>query len=189
MSVTMNPDTGEVTYSTGVGVGGMEKPTRKGLEADVMNLTNRVSQLDQIAKDFNPDFLKVPTQMEFAARSLGEKFNILDIPQELKDKMLAYSNFRARTQEIFSTVLKELSGAAVTKFELDNAETFMPSKSDAPTVFQAKLRGFTSTTNAILYRAQNLLSGEDELTDNLAKKISPVYQQENRRGNKNNVHK
>ena len=108
--------------------------------------------------------------MEFAARSLGERYNILDIPQELKDKMLDYSNFRGRTQEIFSTILKELSGAAVTKFELANARAFLPDKSDAPTVFQAKLRGFTATSNAILYRAQNLLSGEDKLTDNLAKK-------------------
>ena len=170
MSMTVNPDTGEVTYSTGVGVGGMEKTTKKGLETDITNLTNRVTQLDQIAKDFNPDFLKVPTQMEFAARSLGEKYNILDIPQELKGKMLDYSNFRGRTQEIFSTILKELSGAAVTKFELANARAFLPDKGDAPTVFQAKLRGFTATSNAILYRAQNLLSGEDKLTDNLAKK-------------------
>ena len=170
MSMTMNPDTGEVTYSTGVGVGGMEKTTKKGLEQDVTTLTNRVAQLDQIAKDFDPAFLQVPTQLEFAARSLGEKYNIYDIPQELKDKMLEYSSFRGRTQEIFSTILRDLSGAAVTKFELENAKAFIPDRNDAPTVFQAKLRGFTSTSNAILYRAQNLLSGEDKLTDNLAKK-------------------
>ena len=66
--------------------------------------------------------------------------------------------------------MKELSGAAVTKFELVNAKTFLPAKEDSPSNFQSKLRGFQATSNAALYRAQNLLAGKDAITDNLAKK-------------------
>jgi len=169
MSITTDPETGAITFSQGIGAG-MEKTTKKGLEQDVLNLMQRVAQLDSIAQTFDPSFLQIPTQLEMAGYQFGEKMNLAEIPPDVADKMLAYSNFRARTQEIFSGVLKELSGAAVTQFELANARTFMPDKSDSPTMFQAKLRGFRATSNAALYRAQNLLSGADKITDNLAKK-------------------
>jgi len=172
MSVTTDPETGQVTFTQGVGAGAgaMEKTTKKNLEQDVQTLTGRISQIDQIARDFDPSFLQIPTQLSMYGYQLGERLNLLDIPPSVQRQMNAYSSFRARTQEIFSGLLKELSGAAVTKFELDNAKTFIPSKEDSPTQFQSKLRGFQATSNAALYRAQNLLSGKDAITDNLAKK-------------------
>jgi len=170
MSVTTDPETGQVTFTQGVGAGGMEKTTKKDLEKDIQALTGRISQLDQIARDFDPSFLQIPTQLSMAGYQLGERLNLFDLPPSVQKQMNAYSSFRARTQELFSGILRELSGAAVTKFELDNAETFIPSKSDSPSFFQSKLRGFQATTNAALYRAQNLLTGKDGITDSLAKK-------------------
>ena len=170
MSVSVDPATGQVTFAQGVGAGAMEKTTKKGLEEDIVSLTERITQLDSIQKNFDPSFLQLPTQIKMAGYQFGEKLNLLDVPKELADKMLAYSDFRARTQQIFSGILKDLSGSAVTKFELDNARTFLPDKGDNPTMFKAKLRGFTATSNAALFRAQNLLSGKDAITDNLAKK-------------------
>jgi flagellar basal body rod protein FlgC len=170
MSVSVDPETGQVTFAQGVGAGAMEKTTKKDLEKDVGVLTNRLGQLDQISRDFDPSFLQIPTQIEMAGYQLGERLNLFDLPEDVRKKMLSYSSFRARTQEIFSGLLRELSGAAVTSFELDNARTFIPSKEDSPSAFQAKLRGFKATTSAALFRAQNLLSGKDAITDNLAKK-------------------
>lgn len=170
MSVTTDPETGQVTFTQGVGAGGLEKTTKKNLEKDIQTLTGRIGQLDQISRDFDPSFLQIPTQLEMYGYSLGERLNLVDIPPSVQSKMNAYSGFRARTQEVFSGLLKELSGAAVTKFELDNAKTFLPAKEDSPSNFQSKLRGFQATSNAALYRAQNLLAGKDAITDNLAKK-------------------
>ena len=170
MSVSVDPATGQVTFAQGVGAGAMEKATKKDLEKDVQTLTSRSVQLEQISKDFDPSFLQIPTQLEMAGYQLGERLNLFELPENVREKMISYQSFRARTQEIFSGLLRELSGAAVTKFELDNARTFLPDKSDNPTMFQSKLRGFKATTSAALFRAQNLLSGKDAITDNLAKK-------------------
>jgi hypothetical protein len=170
MSVTTDPETGQVTFTQGVGAGSMEKGTKKSLEGDVKTLTGRISQLDQMARDFDPSFLQIPTQLSMYGYQLGEKLNLIDLPPSVQKQMNKYSSFRARTQEVFSGLLRELSGAAVTSFELENAKTFIPSKEDNPSNFQSKLRGFTATSNAALYRAQNLLTGKDAITDNLAKK-------------------
>ena len=167
MSMTMNPDTGEVTYSTGVGVGGMEKTTRKGLEEQVLTLSSRSAQLADLQKNFNPSFLTLPTQAKNWYALTKEK--LTGVPPENVDDLFKYAQFRAGTQEIFSGILKDLSGAAVTKFELDNAKTFLPSKEDTPTQFMAKLQRFQGTTNATVFRARNLLSGETSITDDLAK--------------------
>ena len=40
---------------------------------------------------------------------------------------------------------------------------------DTPTQFMAKLQRFQGTTNATVFRARNLLSGEASITDDLAK--------------------
>ena len=187
MSITTDPETGAITFSQGIGAG-MEKTTKKGLEEQVLSLSGRIAQLDSIAQNFDPSFLQIPTQLEMAGYQFGERLNWLEIPEDIKTKMLAYSDFRARTQEVFSAVLKELSGAAVTKFELANAETFMPSKNDSPSMFEGKLRGFRATSNAALYRAQNLLSGEDKITDNLAKKYPLSITRETEDGGRRTIY-
>lgn len=188
MSVSVDPNTGQVTFAQGVGAGAMEKTTKKDLEKDVQTLTGRIGQLDQISRDFDPSFLQIPTQLEMYGYSMGERLNLVDIPPSVQRKINAYSSFRARTQEVFSGLLKELSGAAVTKFELDNAKTFLPSKEDSPTQFQAKLRGFRATSNAALYRAQNLLSGKDAITDNLAKKYPLSITKSTEEGGKRTIY-
>lgn len=188
MSVSVDPETGQVTFAQGVGAGAMEKTTKKDLEKDIQTLTGRIGQLDQISRDFDPSFLQIPTQLEMYGYSMGERLNLVDIPPSVQRKINAYSSFRARTQEVFSGLLKELSGAAVTKFELDNAKTFLPSKEDSPTQFQAKLRGFRATSNAALYRAQNLLSGKDAITDNLAKKYPLSITKSTEEGGKRTIY-
>jgi hypothetical protein len=92
------------------------------------------------------------------------------VPPENADQLIKYSRFRASTQELFSTILKQLSGAAVTKFELDNARTFLPDKGDSPSMFKAKVDNFRTITRAALYRAQQLQAGNDKITEDLARK-------------------
>jgi len=167
MSLSVDPETGEVTFTQGA-AGAMQKSTRKNLETSVTDLTNLSMQLAGLDAAFKPEYLQLPTQAKNWAALTWEK--ITGESPENQQSLFEYTQFRARTQNVFSTVLKQLSGAAVTKFELDNAKTFLPAKEDSPTQFRAKLDSFRATTDAALYRAQNLLSGVDKITDDLARK-------------------
>jgi len=159
---------GNVVIETGVSVDGLAKPTVKAIETQIIETENVLASLDQIESMFDPSYLTIPTQLENYASLQWEK--LTGIPAKDAQGLINYSQFRAQTQNLFSTILKQLSGAAVTKFELDNAERFLPSVKDSPTQFKAKMESFRNITAAALYRAQQLRAGNDKITDNLARK-------------------
>lgn len=159
---------GNVVIETGVSVDGLAKPTVKAIETQILETQNVLSSLDQIENMFDPSYLTIPTQLENYVSLQMEK--LTGIPVADAQGLMNYSQFRAQTQNLFSTILKQLSGAAVTKFELDNAERFLPSVKDSPTQFKAKLNNFRNVTAAALYRAQQLRASNDKITDNLARK-------------------
>lgn len=159
---------GNITVETGVPVGDLAKPTVKAIETQILETQDVLSQLDSIAQAYDPSFQTIPTQLENYAQITLEK--LTGVPPSDQEGLIRYSQFRAQTQNLFSTILKQLSGAAVTKFELDNAKRFLPDVKDSPTEFRAKLNNFRNVTAAALYRAQQLRAGNDEITGNLARK-------------------
>lgn len=167
-TVTSIDESGNITITSGVPSADVAKPTVKAIEAQILETQNVLSSLDQIDQLFDPSYLTIPTQLENYVSLSMEK--LTGVPPQDAQGLMDYSRFRSQTQELFSTILKQLSGAAVTKFELDNARLFLPDVNDSPTQFRAKLAQFRSTTSAALYRAQQLRSGNDKITDNLAQK-------------------
>ena len=165
--IVQGPD-GTLTITTGVTGADLEKPTKKAIEGQILETTKTLSSLDQIDSLYDPSFLQIPTQLSNYVDLTMEK--LTGIPPENADALVRYAQFRAATQELFSTILKQLSGAAVTRFELENAKTFLPDKSDSPTVFKAKVDNLRTISRAALYRAQQLRAGNDKITEDLAKK-------------------
>jgi hypothetical protein len=165
---SIDPETGQITISQGVPGADLAKPTIKAIEGQILETQDVLSQLDSIAQAYDPSFQTIPTQLENYAQITLEK--LTGVPPSDQEGLIRYSQFRAQTQNLFSTILKQLSGAAVTKFELENARRFLPDVNDSPTQFKAKLNNFRSVTAAALYRAQQLRSGNDKITDNLARK-------------------
>lgn len=159
---------GTVTVATGVPGAALEKPTKKAIEDQILGTTKILSSLDQIDQLYDPSFLNVPTKISNYVDLTMEK--LTGVPPQNADQLIKYSRFRASTQELFSTILKQLSGAAVTKFELDNAKTFLPDKGDSPSMFKAKVDNLRTITRAALYRAQQLQAGNDKITEDLARK-------------------
>lgn len=165
---SFDPVTGQFTVSQGVPGVDLAKPTVKAIEGQIRDTQDVLSQLDSIAEAYDPSFQTIPTQLENYAQITLEK--LTGVPPSDQEGLIRYSQFRAQTQNLFSTILKQLSGAAVTKFELENARRFLPDVNDSPTQFKAKLNNFRTVTAAALYRAQQLRSGNDKITDNLARK-------------------
>lgn len=165
---SIDPETGQITISQGVPGADMAKPTVKAIEQQILETQDILSQLDSLAQAYDPSFQTIPTQLENYAQITIEK--LTGVPPADQEALIRYSQFRAQTQELFSTILKQLSGAAVTKFELENARRFLPDVKDSPTQFESKLASFRNTTAAALYRAQQLRAGNDKITANLARK-------------------
>jgi len=165
---SIDPETGNITITSGVPGADLAKPTVKAIEGQILETQDVLSQLDSIAQAYDPSFQTIPTQLENYAQITLEK--LTGVPPSDQEGLIRYSQFRAQTQNLFSTILKQLSGAAVTKFELENARRFLPDVNDSPTQFKAKLNNFRSVTAAALYRAQQLRAGNDKITDNLARK-------------------
>lgn len=166
-TVTSIDEAGNITISQGVS-GALAKPTVKAIEKQILETEDILSSLDSLAQAYDPSFQTIPTQLENYAQITMEK--LTGVPPSDQEALIRYSQFRAQTQELFSTILKQLSGAAVTKFELENARRFLPDVKDSPTQFEAKLSSFRNTTAAALYRAQQLKTGNDKITGNLARK-------------------
>jgi hypothetical protein len=165
--VEIGPD-GTVRLTQGAGAT-LEKGTKKDLEGDVLSLTDQVSMLDQAAATFNPELLTAGAAVEAYLYSLGAKANPDMLSQDQKELLVERTRFIRGIQQGFSTLLNQLSGAAVSNFELGNARKYSVNPNDDPVTFEAKLRDQRGFANAALFRAQRVLSGEP-VTTNLAKK-------------------
>lgn len=168
MRVEFDPETGQMTFVQGAGAG-LEKGTKKDLESDISNLTGQISMLDQAAATFDPELLTYGAELESLYGTTLAKINPSMLSADQKDKLTRRTQFVRGVQQTFSTLLNQLSGAAVSNFELGNARKYSVNPNDDPISFEAKLRDQRGFANAALFRAQQILGGEP-ITTNLAQK-------------------
>ena len=148
---------------------GLEKGTKKDLESDISNLTGQISMLDQAAATYDPELLTYGAELESLYGTTLAKINPSMLSADQKDKLTRRTQFVRGVQQTFSTLLNQLSGAAVSNFELGNARKYSVNPNDDPISFEAKLRDQRGFANAALFRAQQILGGEP-ITTNLAQK-------------------
>jgi len=165
--VEILPD-GTTRITQGAG-GGLEKGTKKDLESDISNLTGQISMLDQAAATFDPELLTYGAELEALTGQKLAKIDPTLLSADQKDRLTRRTQFIRGVQQTFSTLLNQLSGAAVSNFELGNARKYSINPNDDPVTFEAKLRDQRGFANAALFRAQQILGGEP-ITTNLAQK-------------------
>lgn len=168
MRVEFDPETGQMTFVQGAGAG-LEKGTKKDLESDISNLTGQISMLDQAAATFDPELLTYGAELEALTGQKLAKIDPALLSADQKDRLTRRTQFIRGVQQAFSTLLNQLSGAAVSNFELGNARKYSINPNDDPVTFEAKLRDQRGFANAALFRAQQILGGEP-ITTNLAQK-------------------
>lgn len=181
MSLSVDKD-GNLVLTQGVG-GNMQKTTRKNLEESILSAQGSLALMDKAYEDFDPNLLTYKSDLE---SFFGKKIAKADpdlITDAMRQKLQRRSDLVQTSQQVFSRILKDLSGAAVTKFELENAKNFSISPDDDPITFKSKLTNQRAITRAALYRAQNLLSGEDLITEDLARKYPISIRGKDSRGN------
>jgi len=165
--VEIGPD-GTVRFTQGAGAG-LEKGTKKDIEGDIVTLSNQISMLDQASATYDPTLLTYGAELENLFGTTLAKINPDALSADQKERLGRRTQFIRGIQQTFSTLLNELSGAAVSNFELGNARKYSVNPNDDPISFEAKLRDQRGFANAALFRAQAVLGGEP-ITTNLAKK-------------------
>ena len=140
---------------------GLAKPTVNQIEEKTLNSASALARLEDIEKRFDPKFLEIPTRFKMlgaswsakAGEALGGKLS-----PELKSQLYAFAQFRSASVNNLNTLLKELSGAAVTPQEYERLKNDIPNAGtgifdgDDPVSFKAKSDRARSTYRAAIAR-------------------------------------
>lgn len=163
--------------SLGADKGGLAKPTVNTLEERTLNAASQLGRLSEIRKRYNPQFQEIPKRLQMLGLSwssklgsqLGGKLNPAQT-KELRD----YASFRATSVNNLNTILKELSGAAVTPQEYERIKSEQPTAGtglfdgDDPVSFESKMGTSEQLTRSAIarynyMRAQGLNFSKDNI--------------------------
>ena len=120
-----------------------DKKMAGDLQAILLNAGDRRMRYNQIDATFDPKFLTVPYRTEQAWTSLKEKF--VELPEEQKDELRRFANWKQNSVNNLSLTIKELTGAAMGVEEAKRIIAGLPNPGtgltdgDSPTEFKAKL--------------------------------------------------
>ncbi len=136
-----------------VELGNLQPQTAKILEEDMIKSGAIAAQLSDIKKAMKPEYLTYGTQGNMAINAIKEKLDQGSVTPEEKQKLADYTEFRANAGQMFSNILKDLSGVAINPAEMTRAEKWIPSPAnDSPTEFAAKSKRMIDFTNKSLAR-------------------------------------
>jgi hypothetical protein len=166
----------EVTTADGttVKVGGQQgnlaKTVQAGVEKDLLAAQEQLLQINDIEAKLNGDFQTFGKRAEMMGADFYSKMGgELDPKQEAE--LTSYSDFRADTGRLFSSILKEMSGAAVTPAEGKRAEEYLPNTGtgifdgDSPVRMKAKVRNMKLFTTRATARLNFIRKNGLEITD------------------------
>ena len=138
-----------------------DKKMAGDLQATLLNAGDRRMRYNQIDATFDPKFLTVPYRTEQAWTSLKEKF--VELPEEQKDELRRFANWKQNSVNNLSLTIKELTGAAMGVEEAKRIIAGLPNPGtgltdgDSPTEFKAKLDQTMQQMKLVEARATYLL--------------------------------
>jgi hypothetical protein len=180
--VITNPD-GSVEYVTGTGEPPeMASKTKGGLEEKLLTSDATLNSLISARDMYNETMSQFAPRFNMAVTNLKGGFG-LKISDEDREEAIKFVQTASRINEVFSDTLNELSGAAVSTQENTRIRTSYgylgsianPFSGDSPIEFQAKINGQINALRSINIRAKLLLTGDKQITDDLARKYPLDY--------------
>jgi len=146
----------------GAGAGGeaaeLTKPTTTSLEKNIVQANERLARIRNIRESFDPAFLNLPNQMFTKGAAMAERFGV-ELGPETKQRVAEFTEFRTNTLQNLNRTLNELSGAAVSPAEAERLKAELPTETDSPTEFAAKVQNIERQLEAAIARNQQLLEG------------------------------
>lgn len=138
-------------------VSGLAKPTVNQIEERTLNATTQLGRLNDIMQRFDPKFLDITNRMKMTGASWTAKFGGKLKPDDEKE-LGRYASFRSAAVNNLNTILKELSGAAVTPQEYERIQNDQPVAGtgifdgDDPVSFKAKADRTTRSLKSAVAR-------------------------------------
>ena len=134
----------------------MSKPTQGEIEKGMVADSDILSQITLIQQRFKPEFQTIGTKIGMEWSALKERVNPALLGAEQKAALGEFAQYRAEASQMFSNVLKSLSGAAVTPAEMKRAEGWLPNPGtglfdgDSPTELKGKIERLQNFTQLAL---------------------------------------
>ena len=124
--------------------GAMGRAAQNQIEERSLNASAQLGRLENIKTMFNPKFLEIPKRMEMMGLSWTSKMGV-KLSAAQRDELSKYAAMRATIVNNLSTILKEVSGTAVTPQEYERIKNDQPNAGtgifdgDDPVTLEAKL--------------------------------------------------
>lgn len=129
----------------------------------VLDANGTLARLSEIRDLYRPEYQQVGTQLRAIGMEWSEKLGG-DLNPEDKERLDAYTEYRAAAYDHMSTILNQLSGAAISPAEAERLLKSLPDPGtgigggDSPTKFQSKLDRAEKTARMALARYSYALS-------------------------------
>lgn len=156
MSLAGKGDAGKMLFDAANGPE-LQKKTASDIEEKTMNAATQLGRLSDIEKRFDPKFLDIGNRMKMLGASWTAKAGGKLSP-EIQSDLGRYAAFRSAAVNNLNTVLKEVSGAAVTPQEYERIQSDQPVAGtgifdgDDPVSFKAKMQRTTTALKSAIAR-------------------------------------
>jgi len=161
--ITIGPN-GEVVIEEGAN---MERKTKANLEETVVGLGNEISNLSNIEKNFNSESLTLKSFAKNIGLNIKNKWLGQKLTSEQEKFKTGMKELSRVTTKTIMQKIYDLSGKAITRFEIDNFQEVYPFfkinnfsdffDNDSPVDFLTKLKGAQKDAKYFLDRTRYLL--------------------------------
>lgn len=165
LDIKFGPDGKPISITTGrqgseSAVPGLGTTASGEVDKELLAALGSRQSLQAIKTRFKPEFQQIPTRLGFAWNVLKDKGGGMLGEMDPQDKasLDEFTQYRAEAGQMFSNVLKQLSGVAVNPSELKRAESYLPAPGsgvfdgDSPTELDAKIKRFTEFNDKAIAR-------------------------------------
>lgn len=131
--------------------------TRGKLEQSITQATTALGRIGRISENLNDEFLRLPEQIRMRGAAFAERLGA-ELDPETKEGLKRFTRFKTSTLSNLNRTLNELSGAAISPAEAKRLEGELPTMSDSPSEFRAKVAEIEGSIQAAIRRNQQLLA-------------------------------
>ncbi len=131
--------------------------TKGKLEQSITQATTALGRIGRISENLNDEFLRLPEQIRMRGAAFAERLGA-ELDPETKEGLKRFTRFKTSTLSNLNRTLNELSGAAISPAEAKRLEGELPTMSDSPSEFRAKVAEIEGSIQAAIRRNQQLLA-------------------------------
>lgn len=139
----------------GVSASDLKTPVVTNLQESIVSATDQLDRLNSIGQSMDTQFLEVPGRIKGGALKIKDLAGGMlgDMTPQEKDYLTKFSTFKAEAAKNLSSILNQLSGAAISPAEGERLKKGIPNDEDSPTQFVAKYKSAVKDQSRAVMRA------------------------------------